>query len=43
MQATTIYAKDSKRAMQFKEHYPNCEIIASTEIPYDIQIVLGQQ
>lgn len=43
VQVTTIYAKDVKYANQFKVYYPNCEIIASTSIPYDIQIVLGQQ
>ena len=38
---TTIYAKERRLAKQFLSYYPNANIIESSNIPYDIQIVLG--
>lgn len=38
---TTIYAKDTKLANQFKEYYPECSIQRDSTIGYDIRIVLG--
>ena len=38
---TRIYARNPKNAKQFLSYYSNAEIVQSDDIPYDIQIVLG--
>lgn len=38
---TTIYVKDRTLGAQFLAYYPDATIIQSEQIPYDVQIVLG--
>ncbi len=38
---TIIYAKDIKKAEQFKAYYPNAIIKQNADMSYDIQIILG--
>lgn len=38
---TLIYAKDISKANQFKSYYPNCTVVQTNNINYDVQIILG--
>lgn len=42
MTQTVIYAKDVKKAQQFKTYYPKATIEEKTDLSYDIQIVIGR-
>ena len=41
LSTTTIYTRERRLAKQFLSYYPNANIIESSNIPYDIQIILG--
>ncbi len=43
LENTIIYAKDVRKAEQFKEYFKDALIEARTSIDYDIQIVIGKQ
>lgn len=42
VKTTIIYAKDEKKANQFKTYYPKATIRYKSNMDYDIQIVLGK-
>ena len=41
LDTTMIYAKDESLAQQFLNYYPNAIIETQPNLPYDIQIILG--